>query len=100
MGATGGRFALLMAFLLASAWCVPAAAAESCCSGGSGCAKGGPVYDFETGDLQGWAVACGKFGKLVSDREKARNIPNAPYPKQGKYYLSTTELPTAVMTTA
>ena len=93
MFSTISRFVLVLAFLLALAWCLPSAAAESCCPGGGSCAKGGLAYDFETGDLQGWAVACGKFGKLVSDREKSRNVPNAPYPKQGKYYLSTTELP-------
>jgi len=26
------------------------------------------VFDFETGDLQGWEVVEGKFGKLVSNR--------------------------------
>jgi uncharacterized protein (DUF608 family) len=50
-------------------------------------------FDFETGDLQGWQVMEGRFGALVSDRAMCRNTPNVPYPKQGKYYLSTTELP-------
>ena len=94
MFSNGGRFLLVLASLVMVAWCLPATAAESCCPGASSCcAKGGLVYGFETGDLQGWAVACGTFGKLVSDREEARNTPNTPYPKQGRYYLSTTELP-------
>lgn len=94
MQSTSGRFALMGAVVLALSCCLPAAAAESSCPAGASCsAKGGLVYDFETGDLQGWTVACGKFGKLVSDREKARSTPDTPYPKQGKYYLSTTELP-------
>ncbi len=49
-------------------------------------------FDFETGDLQGWQVTSGKFGSLISDRSMSRNTPNVPYPKTGKYYLSTTEL--------
>lgn len=49
-------------------------------------------FDFETGDLQGWRVVSGRFGKLVSDRAMSRNTPGMPYPKQGRFYLSTTEL--------
>jgi len=50
-------------------------------------------FDFETGDLQGWQVMEGRFGALVSDRAMCRNTPGQPYPKEGRYYLSTTELP-------
>jgi len=50
-------------------------------------------FDFETGDLQGWQVMEGRFGALVTDRSMCRNTPDVPYPKQGRWYLSTTELP-------
>ncbi len=49
-------------------------------------------FDFETGDLQGWQVMEGRFGAIVSDRALCRNTPNTPYPKEGRYFLSTTEL--------
>lgn len=49
-------------------------------------------FDFETGDLQGWKVMAGRFGAVVSSRDQARNTPGAPYPKRGRFYLSTTEL--------
>ncbi len=59
----------------------------------SGPAVSDVKFDFETGDLQGWQVTSGRFGQLVSDRAMCRNTPNTPYPKTGKYFLSTTELP-------
>ena len=31
------------------------------------------VFDFETGDLQGWQVVEGTFGKPVTDRAKEHN---------------------------
>lgn len=55
-------------------------------------AGGQVIFDFETGDLQGWTVVEGKFDKLVCDREVYRNEPTVKYNKQGKYYLSTIEL--------
>ena len=51
------------------------------------------VFDFESGDLQGWKVVEGRFGKIVTDRATFHNHPNVKYNKQGKYYLSTVELP-------
>lgn len=48
------------------------------------------VFDFETGDLQGWEVVEGKFSKLVSNREFEFHH-KAKYTKQGAYYLSTLE---------
>jgi uncharacterized protein (DUF608 family) len=51
------------------------------------------TFDFETGDLQGWQVTSGRFGRLINDRAMCRNTPNTPYPKTGTYYMSTTELP-------
>ncbi len=56
-------------------------------------AGGRVTFDFETGDLQGWRVMEGRFGQVVSDRAMCRNTPGVPYSKQGKYYLSTVELP-------
>ncbi len=47
------------------------------------------VFDFETGDLQGWKVVKGKFDYLVSDRAKTHDNPNQAYNKQGKYHLTT-----------
>ncbi len=53
------------------------------------------VYDFETGDLQGWTIVEGKFDRIVSDREFYHNrYPDQPgnkYNKTGKYYFSTVE---------
>ncbi|MCD6352419.1 MAG: glucosylceramidase [Armatimonadetes bacterium] len=51
------------------------------------------VFDFESGDLQGWQVLEGRFGQLVSARATFHNQPGVPYNKQGKYFLSTLEAP-------
>jgi hypothetical protein len=48
-------------------------------------------FDFETGDLQGWAVVEGKFDLVVSDRPALPGWPEYPFNKQGKYHLSTLE---------
>ncbi len=50
------------------------------------------VFDFETGDLQGWRVVEGRFDCIVSDRAKFHNIPDEAYNKQGKYHLTTLEI--------
>ena len=50
-------------------------------------------FDFESGDLQGWQVVEGGFGKIVTDRATFHNRPKVKYNKQGKYYLSTVEMP-------
>ncbi len=47
-------------------------------------------FDFESGDLQGWRVVEGTFGKVVSDRAKEHHS-GAPYTKEGTYFLSTLE---------
>ncbi|MFP4501532.1 MAG: hypothetical protein ACLFTT_11080 [Candidatus Hydrogenedentota bacterium] len=47
------------------------------------------VFDFETGDLQGWQVSEGRFGQVVADRARFHNAPETPYNKQGRYFLST-----------
>ncbi len=50
------------------------------------------VFDFESGDLQGWAVVEGGFDRLISDREHFHHhTPKVRYNKQGKYFLSTLE---------
>ncbi|MBN1344476.1 MAG: hypothetical protein JXQ73_17435 [Phycisphaerae bacterium] len=46
-------------------------------------------FDFETGDLQGWTVVEGRFGKIVFDRDEFKLEPGVKYNKQGKYFLST-----------
>lgn len=48
------------------------------------------VYDFETGDLQGWQVTEGFFEKAVSDLAKEHNS-GKPYVKGGKWFLTTLE---------
>ncbi|MFO7936143.1 MAG: hypothetical protein R6V06_00840 [Kiritimatiellia bacterium] len=47
-------------------------------------------YDFETGDLQGWRVVEGSFGKPVTDRVKEHHS-GKPCDKTGKWFLSTLE---------
>ncbi|MGQ9731403.1 MAG: GH116 family glycosyl-hydrolase [Candidatus Zipacnadales bacterium] len=51
------------------------------------------VFDFETGDLQGWTVVEGEFAQVISDRMYFHNTPAVPYNKQGTYFLSTLEMP-------
>jgi len=52
------------------------------------------VFDFETGDLQGWQVVEGEFKKLICNRRFFFHLnPKVKYNKQGTYYLSTLELP-------
>ncbi len=48
------------------------------------------VYDFETGDLQGWKVTSGAFERPVTDLAKEHNT-GRPYTKGGKFFLSTLE---------
>lgn len=48
-------------------------------------------FDFETGDLQGWKVVSGEFGKIVCDREFEHHSKSVKYTKSGKYFLSTLE---------
>ena len=48
------------------------------------------VYDFESGDLQGWQVTRGAFGRPVTDLAKEHNTGN-PYTKGGTYFVSTLE---------
>lgn len=64
---------------IAAAWgCACAGTAERIC------------FDFETGDLQGWQVVEGGFGRLVSDRAAEHHVPK-PYTKEGRWFLSTLE---------
>ena len=46
-------------------------------------------WGFETGDLQGFKVVAGSFGKLVDDRAMCRNDPKTPDNHQGRYFLDT-----------
>ena len=48
------------------------------------------VYDFETGDLQGWQVTQGAFAHPVTDLAKEHNT-GKPYTKGGTYFVSTLE---------
>jgi len=47
-------------------------------------------FDFETGDLQGWRVVEGAFGRIVSDRAREHHN-GGPYTKVGSFFLSTLE---------
>lgn len=49
-------------------------------------------FDFESGNLQGWKIVQGKFGKVISDRNSLPNWKNRPFNHQGKYHLSTVAL--------
>jgi hypothetical protein len=53
------------------------------------------VFDFESGDLQGWRIVEGAFDYFLSDRSSFHNrypdYPDRKYNKQGIYYLSTVE---------
>lgn len=57
-----------------------------------GATADGIRFDFETGDLQGWQVMEGRFGRLVSNRDLCRNYPGTKLNKQGDYFLGTHEL--------
>jgi hypothetical protein len=56
------------------------------------------VFDFESGDLQGWQIVQGSFFKPVGDREFYVNHPQLKYNKQGKHYLATVEHPNGTTT--
>lgn len=47
-------------------------------------------FDFESGNLQGWQILEGSFGKVVSDRAQEHHS-GSPYTKEGKWFLSTLE---------
>jgi hypothetical protein len=52
---------------------------------------GGEIrFDFESGDLQGWQIVEGAFGKIVSDRATEHHG-GGSYTKQGACFLSTLE---------
>lgn len=53
-------------------------------------AAGEVRFDFETGDLQGWRVVKGSFGRIVSDRDTEFHS-NTPYTKVGRFFLTTLE---------
>jgi len=56
----------------------------------AGCVAAEVRFDFESGDLQGWRVVEGGFGRVVSDRDKEHHS-GARYTKEGRYFLSTLE---------
>ncbi|MBN1127004.1 MAG: hypothetical protein JXA82_18525 [Sedimentisphaerales bacterium] len=47
-------------------------------------------FDFESGDLQGWQIVEGHFGRIITDRAVFHNT-SEPYNKQGNWFLSTLE---------
>ena len=49
------------------------------------------VFDFESGDPQGWKIIEGKFDRFVSDRTTFQHGRGEKHNKQGKYFLSTAE---------
>ena len=50
------------------------------------------LFDFESGDLQGWRVVEGEFDRLICDRDVFHNQASGAYNKQGRFFLSTVEL--------
>ncbi|MHC4249504.1 MAG: hypothetical protein ACYS9X_10300, partial [Planctomycetota bacterium] len=48
------------------------------------------VFDFESGDLQGWKIVEGKFDRFLTDRPDFHHR-QGKYNKQGKYFVSTLE---------
>ncbi|MEI6647615.1 MAG: hypothetical protein WCP12_16375, partial [bacterium] len=52
------------------------------------CSAAEVKFNFETGDLQGWQIVEGSFGKLISDRATQYHGQN-PFEKEGKFFLST-----------
>ena len=55
-----------------------------------GCGAAEVRFDFESGDLQGWRILDGGFGKVVSDRDREHHG-GGPYTKEGRFFLSTLE---------
>jgi len=52
---------------------------------------GAAVFDFESGDLQGWQVTDGAFARLITDRAFEHNVKTNRYTKGGRWFLSTLE---------
>ena len=50
-------------------------------------------FSFETGDLQGWQIVEGSFGKLISNRATEYHT-QKPFGKDGTYFLSTLDTQT------
>ncbi len=50
------------------------------------------IFDFETGDMQGWRIVEGAFGMFICDRDTFHNN-GQPNNKQGEYYATTLETP-------
>ncbi|MFC9330994.1 GH116 family glycosyl hydrolase [Kitasatospora sp. NPDC057015] len=80
-------FAVITAVLLTL--CMPLAPA-----GTAAAATVGTVYDFEGGTQQGWTVASGSFGQLISNRAFEHNSATTAYTKQGTWFMSTLETAT------
>ncbi len=47
-------------------------------------------FDFETGDMQGWRIVEGQFGRVISDRSQQHHD-QKPYTKEGRFFMSTLE---------
>jgi len=48
-------------------------------------------FDFEAGDLQGWRIVEGELETPVTGRANFHTLPDVPWNKQGRYFLSTLE---------
>ena len=60
----------------------------------AGVARPAPiVWDFETGDMQGWKVTEGSFGRLLARPDRYRNTGQPYAAKQGTWFLSSLETP-------
>lgn len=49
------------------------------------------VFDFESGDLDGWTIVQGENTKPIGSRDLEFHAGGGPYDKNGKYYLTTLE---------
>ena len=78
--------AALIVAVAVSAFAYPVGAASPAPRG-----EGTVVFDFESGDTQGWHVVEGRFDRPVADIPFFHNRPKVPYNKQGRYYLNTIE---------
>lgn len=49
------------------------------------------IFDFESGDLDGWTIVEGANTKPIGSRDLEFHAGGGPYDKSGKYYLTTLE---------
>lgn len=72
------KSALLTMVIIAAAVAIPVASASD----------DAVKFGFESGDLAGWTIVSGEFGKIVTDRATF-HTDGQPYNHEGKWHLST-----------